>query len=145
MKLARRRFLSFMGAAPLAAKAAAESATAQLIGLQNMPMVGPQVMASISGGMPEALNSTSASWKSKVMRFLAQNALPDWLEADIRRRNQSVGYIDPDIACKKSWSLNVKIATQRERNIQRARADMFEGPRRGMKAREFEEQFGVWI
>lgn len=144
MKVGRRRFLSFLGAAPLAAKVAAEGAASQLIGLQGMSIPSAPVMASISGGMPQTIDS-GGTYKAKVLRFLAQNSLPDWLEADIRKRNFNVGYLDPDIVSKKSWSLNVKIATQRQRNIERARKDIWDGPRRSLHSRELEEKFGIWI
>lgn len=44
--------------------------------------------------------------------------LPDFVEENLRDRARGVNYLDPDIACKKTWSLNVKIMAQRERNYQ---------------------------
>ena len=89
--------------------------------------------------------TTRDAWKKKVLRFLANNALPDWLDDELRERNRYVGYLDPDIAAKRSWSMAVKIATQRERNIARAKTDALNGPRRALRHREFEETYGVWI
>lgn len=140
----RRSFLRVLGltpvAAPLAAKAAADKAASDLIGLGSMPSPSPGY--GISGGSPV---QTVQDWKTKVLRFLSSATLPDWVEEELRYRNRFVGYIDPDIACKRSWSLNVKIATQRDRNIERSRLEVREGPRRGLRSREFEEKYGVWI
>lgn len=128
-------------AAPLAAKAATDKAIGELSGIQ--PIGYASALPSLSGGEPTA--SSSDSWKKKVLRFIANRALPDWLDEELRERNRVVGYLDPDIACKRSWSMNVKITTQRERNIQRARHDAMEGPKRGLRQREFEERYGVWL
>ena len=143
MKVERRRFLSFLGAAPLAAKAAADGMAGKLIGLSDVPMFGPP-LSGISIP-PSASGGSTESWKAKVLKFVAQGKIPEWLEGDIRKRNHQVTYIDPDIACKKSWSLSVKIATQRQRNIDKALTDVFAQPVRQMRAQEFGEQFGMWI
>lgn len=45
--------------------------------------------------------------------------LPKHVEIDIRERSRYVQHLDPDIASKRSWSLQIKILTQQERNYQR--------------------------
>ena len=45
--------------------------------------------------------------------------VPEALEFEMRDRARQVGALDPDIACKASWSMSVKLMTQRERNYQR--------------------------
>jgi hypothetical protein len=143
--LARRSILRVLGlgsvVSPLAVKAAADKTIADLSGIaaHNPPSPG----IGLSGGMPQT--SDSISWKSKVLRWLATRSLPDWFEDEMRLRNRHIGYLDPDIAAKRSWSMAVKVLTQRERNIERAKHDAIEGPRRGLRSREFEEQFGIWL
>lgn len=46
--------------------------------------------------------------------------IPAHIEAQIREGEAAVYNLDPDIAAKRSWSMCVKIVTQRQRNIQRA-------------------------
>lgn len=142
----RRSFLRILGmapAAPFAVKAAADKAAAELIGISAVP-TGTPPGAYLGGAIGNSPDNTGA-WKAKVLRFISGKKLPDWFEDEVRNRNRVVSYIDPDIACKRSWSLNVKIATQRERNIERAKLEAIEGPSRSLRSREFEEQFGVWI
>ena len=139
----RRSVLQLIGlspvAAPLAAKAARDKAIGELSGITNMPYGAPMpgIGASPSLGQDD--------WKKKVLRFLAEKAIPEWLDEELRERHKQVGFLDPDIACKRSWSMNVKIATQRERNIEAARRNVLEGTKRGLRTREFEEKWGVWI
>lgn len=137
------KMLRFAPAAPLALKAAADKAIGDLVGISNVGYAGPPPSGGISGGAPVSISGDD--WKKKVLRFLAKNTLPDWVDEELRLRNRNVGYLDPDIACKRSWSMAVKIATQRERNIQRAKHDALDGPRRGLRTRELEETYGVWI
>lgn len=125
--------------APLAAKAAADKAIGDLAGISPLPNGLPPTFG-IGGG-----DVSQNSWKTKVARFLAEKAIPDWFEDELRERHRYVGYLDPDIASKRSWSMAVKIATQRERNIERGRREVIEGPKRSMRSREFEEKWGVWI
>lgn len=138
----RRSFLRIMGVAPLAAKATADKAIADLAGVSPVSGGFGVPMPSLSGGVAE---QSADTWKKKVLRFLAEKTLPAWFEDEIRERNRHVGYLDPDIASKRSWSMNVKIVTQRQRNVERAKRDAIDGPRRGLRSREFEEKYGVWI
>lgn len=141
----RRSFLQIMGlsgaAAPLAAKAASDKAIAEMAGV--FPL-GPGTPIGVGMSMPPTAVGGN-DWKAKVLRFIARNTLPDWLEEELRWRHRTVGYLDPDIAAKRSWSMNVKIITQRERNIARAKQEALEGPRRSLRNREFEDQYGIWL
>lgn len=99
--LARRSMLRVLGlgsvGAPLAAKVAADKAVADLSGIATHNFGTPPT-TSLSGGLPGT--SDSASWKLKVLRWLATRSLPDWFEDEMRWRNRYVGYLDPDIAAK---------------------------------------------
>lgn len=139
----RRSFLKlirFAPAAPLAAKAAAEKAAADLAGVSLAGGFPAPMMGALSGPP-----TSEGDWKAKVVRFLAQRTLPSWVDEHLQITHRHVGALDPDIASKKSWSFQVKVATQRQRNIERAKIDLLEGPRRGLRSREFEQTFGVWI
>lgn len=144
MNASRRSILKLLGvapaAAPLAAKAAADKAIGDMAGIGLLPNAPPYVGIS---GSPQPLGADD--WKKKVLRFLMNPTLPSWFEDDVRHRNWQVGYLDPDIASKRSWSMNVKIATQRQRNIERAKREALDGPRRGVRQREFEEKYGIWL
>ena len=123
MKTNRRRFLSLLGlsaaSAPLAAKAAADSEMAALSGLKNASLaVG--VSASSGYGIPDVSQTNVISPYIQAAGYLKSfGKLPIFVENNLRERAKYVEHLDPDIVCKRSWSLNVKIAAQRERNYQR--------------------------
>lgn len=136
MTLSRRTALRALGLSPLAAKATADAAIAEATGVLPTP----------SGDcLPSLVSASDETWRRKVLRFLAAPFLPDWLEEELRERNRHVGYLDPDIACKRSWSMSVKIVTQRQRNVERDRINVVRGTRRALRSREFQEKFGVYI
>lgn len=116
--IGRRRFLKLMGvtsaAAPMAAKAAAEKEAMTLagIGVGDSPISGdPNGMPGI--GWHDEANYVRAA--SHIQMF----GLPEHVVEATRERARYVSWLDPDIACKRSWSLSVKVMTQRERNYER--------------------------
>ena len=140
----RRSVLQLIGLSPLAAKAAKDGAIGKLVGCVQSNSPQGSIGSGIAFGTPDPIGGRS-SWKAKILKFLVQGKLPDWFEDEIRDRHRYVSFLDPDIASKVSWSMNVKIVEQRRRNIQRAMEAALEGPRRGMRLREFEEEWGVWL
>lgn len=144
--IARRSFLRLFGsgavAAPLAAKAAADKAVADLAGVSLLPNAS-LAYPSVGGGPPTT--SGQDDWKRKALRFLSRPDLPDWYEEVLRERALQVTSIDPDIACKRSWSMSVKIMTQRQRNLERMRKEAIAGPRRSMRLHEFQCDTGIWL
>lgn len=143
----RRSFLRVLGmapvAAPLAIKAAAEQAVGQLSGVAS----GGLAAGHFTGAGQAASNSLGGmgGWHKKILQLVAENALPDWYDEHLRRMHGQVTALDPDIASKRSWSMNVKIATQRERNIARARNELTDGPERQLRRDEFCQKTGVYL
>lgn len=124
MKTNRRKFLSLLGvgtaAGPLAVKVATEQ---QVLGLTSLKYAG------LSAGNPidtyGEVGSQHVSKEAYVSPYIQANnylklwgKLPAFVEENLRERAKQVSNLDPDIACKKSWSLCVKISAQRERNYQ---------------------------
>ena len=116
----RRRFLSLLGigaaSAPLAAKAAVDQQMMSLTALKHSGSLIEGIPA--QGGYPSDGGGKSPYIAAESYLKL-WNKLPAFVERDLRERAKCVNYLDPDIACKRSWSLNVKIAHQVERNFQR--------------------------
>ena len=118
----RRSFLTLMGAAPLAAKATAEAEMAKQMGLNAsyggvharafLKPVGSQAVIS-GAGIPYEQRIAGASTYIKAF------GIPESIDRELRENAQYVGALDPDIASKKSWSMSVKIMTQRQRNYER--------------------------
>jgi hypothetical protein len=111
----RRKFFSFVGATPLAAKSALDKNIGQAIGLPAIPGLGT------TAGAPSA-QGYSDDWTARAIgasNYVKIAGLPAVIEAEIRENARSVYYLDPDIACKRSWSMSVKIMTQRQRNYDR--------------------------
>ena len=97
MKPNRRRFLSLMGvgaaSAPLTARAITDAETAKGMNYEQR-LIG-------------------------ATDYVKMFGLPSTVEARLRDESRNIYCLDADIACKQSWSMSVKIMTQRERNYQR--------------------------
>ena len=123
MKANRRRFLSLLGvgtaAGPLAAKAAVEQEMLSLTSIKGMDYLS---VGNAANSYPAECGQQIGKEPYKSPYQLAEQylrlggKLPSFVEQNVRERAKTVQYLDPDIACKRSWSLNVKIAAQRERN-----------------------------
>lgn len=125
MRATRRIFFGFMGTAPLAAKAAAEAEIAKGIGMMNLNGLGNAGMGLPSGsaGIPQADIGPYVPYEKRLIGaadYINTFGLPKSVEERFRDDARHVHSLDPDIACKQSWSMSVKIITQRERNFQRA-------------------------
>ena len=126
MKPNRRSFLSLLGvsaaAGPLAVKAAADAEIGKLAGIQsNLASTG---LGLYGGGVPAAVGQAGGiSYEQTLIRaadYIKVFGLPEFVEFELRDQCKWISSLDPDIACKKSWSMSVKILEQRERNYQRA-------------------------
>jgi hypothetical protein len=125
----RRRFFSFMAAAPIGAKAAAE----QLAGIASVGSYG-QRNAVGSGGLSGLFSDGPVGGNSSLptvaglTRLQKQGALRAALlspevhariESIIFEDNRMVAHIDHDLASKRSFSLAAKVTFQRQRNVAR--------------------------
>ncbi len=114
MQFARRAFLRALpGAAVtghIAAKAALDGAIGQAVGIQG------SALGQFGGGFPEACNPAPPD-RGRVRDFFRKFGLPDF-ERERMWPETSVHALDPDIAAKRSWSMSVKILTQRQRNFE---------------------------
>jgi len=114
-------------AGPLAAKAVADHEIGSLAGLNraHSPLsstglglygggAGPPAQQNFSGGLTYQQTLIGASDYIKVF------GLPEVVEFELRDQSKWIASLDPDLACKKSWSMSVKILEQRQRNYDRA-------------------------
>jgi hypothetical protein len=115
----RRSLLKLFGlapvAAPLAAKAVLDSEVGRLAGVQSRDVLAPPFEYSGSG--PPI--SSSSDVYSQAADYVNMFGIPEFARENMRRNAGWVGALDPDIAAKRSWSMSVKILTQRERNFAR--------------------------
>lgn len=120
----RRKFLGILGvgaaSAPLAAKEALDKSIGDLAlrGDEGLPVV-PSTGGNI-GGWRER-NAERSESIPKALDWIRGNngKLPEHIERSYREEASYVQALDPDIACKRSWSMSVKINEQRQRNYQR--------------------------
>jgi len=125
MKSTRRTFFGFMGAAPIAAKAAADAEIAKGIGMININGLGDASLR-LPGGGPiadEPAKEAYIPYEKRIMGaadYIKTFGIPASIDARMRDEARYVHCLDPDIACKASWSMSVKIMTQRQRNYERA-------------------------
>ena len=129
MKPNRRRFLSLLGvgaaAGPLAVKAATDAEIGSSMGMLSIKGFGSTALglAGFSGPPAQAQQGPNISYEKRLIDaadYIKMFGVPEVMEFELRDQARYVGSFDPDIACKQSWSMAVKIMTQRERNYQRA-------------------------
>lgn len=109
----RRRLLSALVALPVAGKAAAEAAVAELSQVRlptTAPLGGSYGIESASIGEPT---------KEQYRFLLSQPEVRKFVESTVFESERHISSIDPDLACMRSFSLNAKIAFQRQRNVER--------------------------
>ena len=119
MSLGRRGFLRSLLAAPLAARAATEAEVAKHMAMTLPLGVGSTGGVPASGPPSQGSELSPGARASKLFDFMHHHGLPAWEEERIRRDNHSVHALDADLAALRSFSLSVKVATQRERNVQK--------------------------
>lgn len=122
MKPNRRAFFAFMGTAPLAAKAAADEVVAKAAGAFTSNGLGNASMGLPYGGLPYGDSGPSIPYEKRLIGaadYIKMFGIPEVMEYELRDRARSVNALDPDIACKASWSMSVKLMTQRQRNYER--------------------------
>jgi hypothetical protein len=125
LKATRRRFFGLIGVTPLAAKAAADAQIARLSGMPSGTHTGlgaQGVSVDYGYGNPSTVPGDGMSWSQRVagcVRHIEMFGLPRHVQFRLREQSKYVGWLDPDIACKRSWSMSVKLMTQRQRNYER--------------------------
>ena len=107
----RRNVLRLFGAAPLAVKAASDKAIAELSGIEANGL-----------GDTNAPALTSQD-PTKLSDHIKLFGIPEIFIEEARKLSETVYALDPDIACKKTWSMNVKIITQKQRNYEKLLKD----------------------
>lgn len=125
LKASRRSFFGLMGTAPLAAKAAADKMVGDLVGVNEFKAFGPpRNVGPLMGSEPKSVDHVPyEELCSKARAYITTFGVPDFMDAQMRRQARDVYSLDPDIAAKRTWSMSVKIQTQRERNYQKILAD----------------------
>lgn len=118
----RRKVLKLLGltpmAGPLAAKMAADSQIAKLAGVALE--VAPAMAYGASGGIPQSVGGGEYERAQLgAAEYVKMFGLPEFARENMWRNSQYVGALDPDLAVKRSWSMSVKIAEQRQRNFKR--------------------------
>lgn len=131
MRPNRRRFLSLLGvgaaSAPLAAKAAADAEIARFAGLGQNAIANTGIgLYSGAGSAPITQGSLTGGGMTHQQMLIGASdyikmfGVPEIVEFELRDQSKWISSLDPDLACKKSWSMSVKIAEQRQRNYNRA-------------------------
>lgn len=114
-----------MGAAPVAAKVAADEAMAKTAGVFAPNGLGNASMGLSYGGkdvVGEVNTGTYIPYEKRLTGaadYIKMFGIPEVMEYELRDRARCVNALDPDIACKGSWSMSVKLMTQRQRNYER--------------------------
>lgn len=121
-KFSRRKALGLIGTVPvggaLAAKAELDATVSSQAGLIK-GILAPGG-APIGNAYPQGYSG--GDWRKPYLiaaEYAKAVGLPEHVKSNMRERARFVDALDPDLAAKRSWSMSVKIATQRERNYQR--------------------------
>jgi hypothetical protein len=115
----RRGFLRLLGVSPIAAKAAVDNEVARAVGV-TIENAAPAVAYSFGGGPAPIQAKDYVERKIAAADYARIFGLPDFVRDTMWRSSTYVGSLDPDIAAMRSWSMSVKILTQRERNLARS-------------------------
>lgn len=118
----RRSVLGAIGIAPFAGKTIAGTAIGGQLGVKSASLAGS------FGEMP-AQDSPKAPLidRTQAMRMvLADKEAIAEIRNELFEEHRIVHAIDPDIAIMKSWSDMAKITFQRQRNVERAMAELQE-------------------
>lgn len=140
----RRSILRLIGlspAAPMAAKVALDTEVARLAGLQ----AGAGPFQYSGGGAPASSSDGGGYERSQVAaaEYVRAIGVPDFVRDTLMRQSQYVSFLDPDLAAKRSWSMSVKILTQRQRNYERAVEAVFYQSRHAVARTAF-RKFTGW-
>lgn len=122
MKTSRRSFFALMSATPIAAKATIDAEIAKNVGAFVANGLGNASMGLPYGGSPIADEGPHVPYEKRLMGaadYIKMFGIPEVMEYELRDRSRCVNALDPDIACKASWSMSVKLMTQRQRNYER--------------------------
>jgi hypothetical protein len=118
MNTSRRSFFALLGATPLAARAAADEAMAKAAGV-TVSGIGNGGLGLPYVGLPP---EDGAAYEKRLIGaadYVKLFGIPEVMDYEARDRARYVNALDPDIACKASWSMSVKLMTQRQRNYAR--------------------------
>lgn len=122
--LGRRHFLRMIGVGAVAAPAASKIALKEL-SEESMSKLSAISQGVGYAGSPGANGSIGAynvpaeTWTKHLRNKVFRAQLEDLLW----EKHKQVCFIDPDLACMKSFSLNAKIAFQRRKNVERELKD----------------------
>lgn len=122
MQTTRRTFFGWLGATPLAAKAAADAEIVKLTAMRHLPGLGDASL-DLDNGTAGVFGDPNAPYSKRLIGaadYMKAFGIPPAVEARLRNDAKYVHSLDPDIACKRSWSMSVKIQEQRQRNYQRS-------------------------
>lgn len=121
----RRSFLALLGASPVAAKAAVDAEVAKGMGL-NVSGLATGGSGQPPQGRGYAGETERVPWETKLLNtsdHVKMFGLPQFADDEMRESARDLyGGLDIDIANKRSWSMAVKVMTQRQRNYDRALA-----------------------
>jgi hypothetical protein len=91
------------------------------------------------------IGDDSEKSKLSLIERLMSDGLPDWLMDELIEERTHVEYLDPDIACFRSFSTVGKVHAQRQRNIKEFKENMFSSQMRKLKLSEWERVNKVYF
>jgi hypothetical protein len=152
----RRNLLKFFSAAPAAPAAPAALAAAPALAEKALLdtgilastgiTVGRSIAEGAQGGCHAPSIQVGRNLPALVSSLMQHSDLrPPFFDEEMRVRHSGVYNLDPDIANKRSWSMAVKIATQRERNLKIGTESVFTNQLRRYALEEFARTTGWWI
>lgn len=145
--IGRRKVLGLLGigtvSAPLAAKELMDADIASLaIRSDEQPPLSPAGPLSHMGMKVKRSSEEKDNLYTQALRFVSQHGVPEHIDAEIRDSTRLVYALDPDIACKRSWSMSVKIQEQRQRNYERRINEINDRNKYRKASEAFEKKFG---
>lgn len=145
----RRSILGLIGAAPFAGDAAAKGLASTLSGAVPPSHPYPESVGAAGMNAAQQIGAAPRMERSAAMRMIfGDKSVLDEIRAELFAENRGVAQIDSDIWNMKSWSDMAKITFQRQRNVERALAEIqserWDRPNRYVRAIEDRLQKLMW-
>lgn len=139
--MTRRAGLRLLAALPIGARAAAEEVRNAGLSAFPTPSSAPPPFPG-NPNVPTPMGDYSQQ-QVDAATYIDAFGVPKHVEEYYRSQAEYISYLDPDIAARRSWSMSVKIITQRERNYQRLVQRARENGYRVKMSRTFEQLTGI--
>lgn len=131
----RRKFLSLLGASPIAAQ--------QFVKEKELLDAGFSTLGNVAGGTAPSSCNGMGEDNLRLLKLLKNIGIPDWKKKEIRQAAKYNRALDPDIAALRSVSTSHKIRMQWRKNEEEITESFLEGLSTDWQRDKFREKYSI--